>query len=253
MNGVSLWNPSASAPVADDAQFRQMGEQLTAQYQVAVSGMREILKFGTMLMHVRNILLAHEGSLIVQRGQLNRGGGQGVKRGLSHWLREYAPDISRSTAYRFMGIADAVATEYTQIVGVRVGETVPFTKLVLADPADLPEKEQAKQLELFEYVSGTSQKSWLDRFKAEDDTPRGGSREGAGRPHKDINAEAEMARIAWVDYLLATAEMLTKWDGRGFIHMDREQIVSLDGMLLDLRKRVKEVLAGGNVLDVEEV
>jgi hypothetical protein len=152
-----------------------------------------------------------------------------------------------------MGIADAVATEYTQIVGVRVGETVPFTKLVLADPADLPEKEQAKQLELFEYVSGTSQKSWLDRFKAEDDTPRGGSREGAGRPHKDLNAEAEMARIAWVDYLLATAEMLTKWDGRGFIHMDREQIVSLDGMLLDLRKRVKEVLAGGNVLDVEEV
>lgn len=231
-----------------DAEFRVMGEQLTAQYRVAVGGMVEILKFGTMLMHIRNVLLVEGankdgGVKLSTLDSFTTGGpGRGHKMGLSHWLREYAPEISRSTAYRFMGIAEAVAGDYAEVVGSRMSKQVSFVELVTAAPESLPETVRAKQLELFDYVSGTSQRSWLDQFKAEDDTPRGGPREGAGRPIKDDALDAESARCAWILYMEKTAELLNKWNGKGFIHMDKEQIAALYGLLDEVQSKIKRVL-----------
>ena len=133
------------------------GSALTAQYQRAVSGMREVLIFGAMLMQIE------ESVTVSTRGHGGKFGDKGT--GLKGWLEANAPDISRPTALRFLGITKAIAADYQSIVGARVAKKFDLPTLVLTDNADLPEEAQLKQGELFDYVSGTSQRSWLDRFQ----------------------------------------------------------------------------------------
>lgn len=149
-----------------------MGRQLTAQYQRAVSGMREVLIFGAMLWQVE----AHV--TVSTRGHGGKFGDKGT--GLKGWLEQHAPEISRPTAYRFLGIAKAVAEEYEAVVGQKIAKNYDLPALVLADTAALSEPAKLKQGELFDYVAGTSQRSWLDRFKQEQE--KGGKRTRSGAP-----------------------------------------------------------------------
>lgn len=222
-----------------DGEFRQMGEQLTRQYKLAVSGMREVLLFGAMLMQVRH-LLVHEPGVVSKLDTTKHHGPQTKGMGLKAWLAEYSPEISRSTAYRFLGIAEAVAEEYASVVGKRVAKELGFVELVTAQPEALSEPARLKQLELFDYVSGTSQRSWLDRFKAEDDTPRGGKREGAGRP-QGVDLEA-VRQMAVQDFRLYHAEMLRLMTDKLWCHLDKEEIATLAGDFRDWGRELSAVL-----------
>jgi hypothetical protein len=148
--------------VSDFSEDALLGTQLTAQYRRAVSGMTEVLKFGAMLMQVENTL-SNVDKVSARGHQVT---GNGIKGGgLKGWLEAHAPEISRPTALRFLGITKAIAVEYQNIVGARVAKRFDLPALVLTDKDELPEEAQIKQLELFDYVAGTSQRSWLDRFK----------------------------------------------------------------------------------------
>ena len=142
-----------------------MGGQLTVQYKRAVSGMREVLIFGAMLKQVENSLSNVDTLSVRGRPQTGHGLAGG---GLKGWLEAHAPEISRPTALRFLGVTEAIALEYMQIVGAAVAQAYDLPALVLADASTLDAHAALKQSELFDYVSGTSQRSWLDRYKSPD-------------------------------------------------------------------------------------
>jgi len=126
----------------------QMGAQLTDQYRKAVGGMTEVLRFGAMMMGLRSNLST--------RGQIKRGPSKDG--GIDGWLEQNAPEIKRATAYRFLHVAEAVARDF------QLPAKVSFIELATTEFSKLPEKLQQKQSELWEFVNGTSQRSWLDRF-----------------------------------------------------------------------------------------
>ena len=160
------------ATISDDA---LMGSQLTEQYHRAVGGMREVLRFGAMMLQLRENLFTREQVSV---------GGRGNKDGISLWLSEHAPEVNRTTAYRFMHVAEAVAAQF------KAPAKVSFIELATKPAAELPAKLREKQLELFEFIDGTSQRSWLDTFK-----PRnaGGYRPRKGEPPtvEDLAATAK--------------------------------------------------------------
>jgi hypothetical protein len=141
--------------------------------------MTEVLKFGAMMMALRQTLSAREHS------------GHGIKGdGVKGWLTEHAPTINRTTAYRFLHVAEAVAEKF-QLPG-----KVSFVELATRSAEDLPAKLQKKQLELWEFVNGTSQRSWLDMFKPEG--RRGGHhpRQGPTKTAEEKQAEIEAMMIS---------------------------------------------------------
>ena len=143
----------AGTPFTDE----QMGAQLTDQYRKAVGGMTEVLRFGAMIMGLKQNLSTRE--------QVSKGG-RGNKDGISEWLRENAPEINRTTAYRFLHVAEAVARDF------QLPAKVSFIELATTQADQLSEKLQQKQSELWEFVNGTSQRSWLDRFEPTPKTPK---------------------------------------------------------------------------------
>lgn len=158
--GREQLQPVAAAP--GNLSDSDMGVQLTAQYKRAVSGMREVLIFGAMLKQVENSLSNVDTLSVRGRPQTGHGIAGG---GLKGWLEANAPEISRPTALRFLGVTEAIAEEYMQIVGAKVAKAYDLPSLVLADASTLDAHAALKQGELFDYVAGTSQRSWLDRYK----------------------------------------------------------------------------------------
>jgi hypothetical protein len=145
--GKSLREPAKP----EDLNDIRMGAQLTSQYERAVGGMTEVLKFGALMMMLREILST--------RGQLKKGGrADDGKGGIDGWLKRYAPQIKHATAYRFLHVAESVMAAFA------VPAKISFVELATTPAAELPEKLRQKQTELWDFVSGTSQRSWLDRL-----------------------------------------------------------------------------------------
>jgi hypothetical protein len=153
----------APGTISDDA---LMGEQLTAQYRLAVGGMREVLRFGAMMMALRDRL-----STVVQ---VRTTGGKFSEKpdgSIKKWIEEHAPEIKFGTAFRFLHVAEAVAERF------QTPAKISFVDLATKPTEELPDKLRTKQAELWEFVDGTSQRSWLDQFVPEgrrggDVTPR---------------------------------------------------------------------------------
>jgi hypothetical protein len=160
-NGDAQLQPATVAPgnLSEDA---VMGAQLTEQYGKAVGAMTEVLKFGAMMMMLRERL-----SVLTPRAESKRGSGRYASgTGLKAWLKEHAPAVKESTAFRFMNVALAVSEKFA------LPKKASFIDVATTPAADLSKALQKKQLELWDFVNGTSQRSWLDQF-----TPKGGSRE----------------------------------------------------------------------------
>ena len=128
-----------------------LGRALTVHYHRATGGMTEVLRFGALLMRIQEFCVS-------ALEHANLGNDARRDTGLKAWLAEHAPEINRTTAYRFLHVAEAVAADF------KLPEKVSFIDLAISDASDLPETLQAKQTELWDFVSGTSQRSWLDRF-----------------------------------------------------------------------------------------
>lgn len=123
--------------------------------------MKEVLIFGAMMMQLRELhpeTTQHGGkrqsSSTVELERVT----------LRGWLEKHAPEVKLTTALRFLAVTQSVAVEYEQIVGVKAAKSMALTELVTTPTKQLDERMQRMQLELFEWVNGTSQKSWLDKF-----------------------------------------------------------------------------------------
>jgi hypothetical protein len=146
--------------IVDVKQDRLMGEQLTAQFERATGGMREVLIFAAMMMKLRE-------SIVSARGHVATGGADSKDSGIKAWIAENAPKINRATAYRLESVGKSVAERWTGLSD-SLAKKITFPALVTEPEQKLAKIDRRlpkKQKELFEYVQGTSQRSWLDQFR----------------------------------------------------------------------------------------
>lgn len=147
--------------VKNDEQDKLKGQQLTAQYERAAGAMREVVICGAMMMQIRE-----EHPEMTKRGnpKLQLSNVDNCPLSLQQWLDKYAPKVKRTTALRFLAVTECVCEEYSKIVGPKVAKQFSLQALVTTPADKLPANAKAKQITLFDFVSGTSQRSWLDRF-----------------------------------------------------------------------------------------
>jgi len=116
--------------------------------------------------------------------------------------------VKRPTALRFLNVTESICADYAQIVGAKTAKLISLPDLVTLPAKQLPQGCEAKQLSLFEYVNGTSQRSWLDRFNPESPQKRGSSSRGNDKPR--AKTAAELAQDA-EDELNNTLNLLDAW------------------------------------------
>lgn len=228
-----------TVPTTDD---KLMGEQLTTQYERATGGMKEVVIFGAMMMKLRekHPELTQKGG--DRRSKSTRGlcSDETETVTLTRWLETYAPKVKKATAYRFLHVTESIADKYVEIVGKKVAKAMPLPQLVTAPVDELPEGFEAKQLELFEYVAGTSQRSWLDMFSPDSPQKRGKKHAGPQAAPKPKTAE-ELAEDAKDELNL----LLTSLDGwflaAHHTRIDKQMRALADAAFLEASKKLKSV------------
>lgn len=221
------------------------GQQLTTQYHRATGGMKEVVIFGAMMMQLREehpeMTQAHRPKKLSTRGQLSENEGPVT---LSKWLETYAPEVKRTTAIRFLHVTEAIAEDYAQIVGAKVAKLMPMEQLVTTALDELPALAQPKQLELFEWINGTSQRSWLDRFNPDSPQTRGHKTKVTQGNHKPKpKTAAEMEKDA-EDEIVTVLNLLDAWFLAG--HHTRVKLdtrTTADAVLTESLKKIRGVKA----------
>ena len=151
-----------------------MGEQLTEQYRRAIGGIVEVLKFGAMMMRVRDHSFSGKKS------------GNGIKGdGLKGWLTEFAPAVNLSTAYRFMALAEGAQEEFA------LGKKADLHLLLTAPDEELGDKLRKKKSAIMDFIEGKSQRQLLLAFGNESSNGRGGHH--PRRNMADLTAEEKQA------------------------------------------------------------
>jgi hypothetical protein len=186
------------AILEDDRNDKLMGEQFTAQYERATGGMREVLIFAAMMMKLRLLLSSARGTKELPRGVNSDGG-------IKAWLVQHAKGVDQSTAYRFESVGKSVAFHWDGLPET-LAKKIEFHALVTSTAKQLAKIDgrlPKKQADLFEYVKGTSQRSWLDQFRetlqsSYDRTTRGKgkTRKSQARMEKDLRERCVVAAEA---------------------------------------------------------
>jgi len=226
-----------------EGQDKLKGEQLTAQYDRATGGMKEVVIFGAMMMQLREehpeMTQAHRPKKLSTRGQLSENDGPVT---LSKWLETYAPKVKRTTALRFLHVTEAIAEKYVEIVGAKVAKAMPLPQLVTAAASELPKGFEAKQLELFEFVNGTSQRSWLDMFSPESPQKRGHKTKQTQGNDKVRPKTAAELKVDAENEAATIITLLTAWFKAGHHNrVDAETRETTIAVLEDAAKKIKAV------------
>jgi hypothetical protein len=215
------------------------GAQLTTQYHRATGGMKEVVIFGAMMMQLRE-----EHPEIAQRGgdRKSKSAVDSDRLTLAKWLETYAPEVKRTTAIRFLHVTEAIAQDYVEIVGAKIAKLMPMSQLVTTALEELPETAQAKQLELFEWINGTSQKSWLDRFNPESPQKRGHKTKiDQGNNTTKPKTAAELAQAA-EEEIIGILNALDGWFlAAHHTRVMKDTLTTTDAVLEEARKKLKAV------------
>ena len=140
-------------------------DQLTAQYQKAVSGLVEQVKCGAMLLKKKADLEARGFS------------GHGIKGdGLKGWIEERCPMISYRTAMRFKEFAEIVRDE------LQIGKSTDMALLLNSGMDALSSKQQRVRKHIESFLVNESGRGLIIKYRAgiESDKQRGG--------HPELNA-----------------------------------------------------------------
>jgi hypothetical protein len=226
----------AALALPDASEDKLMGEQLTEQYKRATSGMQQVVIFGAMMIKLRE---KHPETTKKGPSPKSSSNVELPKVTLRGWLEKHAPEVKLTTALRFLHVTEAITADYVQIVGAKTAKLISLPDLVTTPATELPKGCEAKQLSLFEFVNGTSQKSWLDRFSPESPQKRGRDARGNDKPRAPTAAElAEAAKNEITDVL----NLLDAWFEAGHhIRVDSDLRVTADATLEEARKKLKAV------------
>jgi len=152
----------AAARTAHD---EKLAEQLTAQYEKAISGLVEQVKCGAMLLQREEELGA---------GRYGNRGNAGE--GLKGWIEAHCPKVHYKTAMRFKECAEAVKAE------LQIGDRTDMARLLNSAADALSPKENRVRTHIEDFLAGKSQRQllWSFRVGADSDKKRGG--------HPELNA-----------------------------------------------------------------
>lgn len=162
----------AQISVPDEQIDREMGAQLTGQAQkVAALPLHEIVIFAAMWEKVESrVSMSARGHADTNDLRTDKAARFSAKgKGMKAWLAEYAPAVDRQTGYRWHDVGLSI---WRGFAAERLPETlarkVDFQTLATSTPKELKAVDPRlvkKQLELWEFASTGSQRSWLDRYK----------------------------------------------------------------------------------------
>jgi len=204
-----------------------MARQLSEQYQVAVSGLFQVVKFGAMMQHLRRTLSA--------RGQGNINNLHKPGEGLSAWLAEKCPTINHSTAYRFMTLADGVKKEF------ELGIKVDLYLLLDASPEHLTAKQLKARAAIEDFLQGKSQRQLLLAFGNPDPKPRGGHHPGDTPPLKGEARKEDAAKRYWTNEFIARLHQ-EGVERKSWSYMPRDVLVGLQAICATIARDLKEVV-----------
>jgi hypothetical protein len=217
------------------------GLQLTEQYHRATGGMKEVIIFGAMMMQLRE-----EHPEMTKRGgdRRSKSAVDTDRVTLAKWLETYAPQVKRTTALRFLHVTEAIMPSYPQIVGAKVAKLISLPDLVTKPVGELPPGCEAKQLELFEFVNGTSQRSWLDMFSPESPQKRGHkTKQDQGNDKPRVKTAAEIVQEA-EDELVMVLNLLDAWFlAAHHTRVKRESLTTADAVLAEALTKIRGVKA----------
>jgi hypothetical protein len=116
-------------------------EELTAQYGKAISGTREILVFGAMMIQLGNALEINvttdaDGHIATREG------------GLKGWIETHCPEINYKTAHSFYSLARGLYET------LELPRTVDLSRLLLADTAELNGRDASAKQKIEAAISG---------------------------------------------------------------------------------------------------
>ncbi|MDR1304378.1 MAG: hypothetical protein LBK76_04055 [Verrucomicrobiales bacterium] len=217
----------------DNGADLEMGLQLTAQYQRAIGGMTEVLKFGALMMRLREYIDTK--NLNSTRGVKLPRGTNAADGGIKAWLKRYAPQVKEATAYRFLHVAEAVLADFRNQLPAKIS----FVELATADADQLPNKYKKKQLELWEFVNGTSQRSWLDRFRPY--RPTGGKRVSTKEPltvAEELAAKHALGQTVFTDLCRHVDDFFTD---EFHLHLSNDLIVQLEDLFRQALEKLKNI------------
>ena len=240
-----------------------MAQQLSEQYQLAVGGLWEVVKFGAMMIHLRGAMSTC--------GHNATHGPQTKGQGVEGWLKDNCPEISRPTAYRFMAIAEGLREE------VKLGVKVDLLNLLTADHKDLEPKLLKKRSDIQDLLEGRSQRQLLLMFAE----PKSGGEGGANllnkwlrenhpalegtrqvklppevkkeweqflrdRDHEKYGAEGKAVHQAtqWWNEILTELHLERTTDKR-FLRVDLHTLKRISASLLDLKRTIDDTIAKG--------
>lgn len=219
-----------------------MGEQLTTQYRRAVGGMQEVVIFGAMMIKLREKFpeITKKGG--DRRSKSTRGvsSDQPEPITLKKWLSTYAPEVKEASAYRFLHVTESVAESYKEIVGAKTAKMISLPDLVTTPKEELPNGCEAKQMALFDFVNGTSQKSWLDMFSPESPQKRASKTREAEPLKPKTAAELEQDARNEINTLLTH---LDGWFLAGHhARIDKQLLETTDAVFANARLKLKAAM-----------
>ena len=158
----------------------QLGSQLAAQWDLAIGGTKAQIVFGAMMMQLRSRVDSACGINSATRGPTAKG------KGLKAWLKEFAPTVSTTTAYRFMEIAEGLQSEF------KLGKSVDLAELLECSVDELAEELRKKRVMIEDCITGKSQRQLLLQFGGGPSKMRGGH-----HPSQQAPKTAEERQTAW--------------------------------------------------------
>ena len=165
-----------SPPSADD-QTAIMAAQLSGQYQKALAGLIEQIKFGAMVLHLQANLDSTRG---IQRGQIAYEGS------LKQWLETNCPEVSIPTAWRWMSLAKGIKEHFQ--LGVKTDIAALLSDS--SDASDLSAKHQKLGEKLRTFLAGKSATQLMFDFRiGVPDPKRTGGYRGPGEPDTRTDEE----------------------------------------------------------------
>jgi len=201
----------------------------------AQAGLVEIIRFGATLLAVREWL---EATVVSSREHGDDGRISGRHPGLKGWLSDNCPDINYKTAYGYMCAAAGLRRE------ARLADDVPLLAMMGEDP--IPEARAEKLRKRVQLILSDSTLGLLREAAAapQESAPKGGAREGAGRPQLEPSAETRAGAV-W-GLIGREIDRATAWHFERFLpeSMAREALSTVALLKEALEARLQEIGKG---------
>lgn len=232
---VEVLPPETSLPAV---RVDHTPDAVLSQYKRAISGTLEIIRFGAMLIEIDTCLTR-------EIGATKRYTNTGAEPSLKGWMEENCPDINYKTAIRYKTLAQGLQDMFKIPAKLPLTLALPASdgtpNVYVPDTVKVSAERVKKiQMQVWEMVEGKSARQLTFDFGLAEPKPRGGKREGAGRP-KALSDSVLAAGAAW-GRIGPLIDRATAWHFERFLPqaMCREAIETVSMLLDALNARMAE-------------